>query len=156
MARMPSLWTEEPRWMADPGSLFGRELKDFFKGFDQPRWPFAEGGKALPPVNIAETKEALEISVELPGVSENEVKVTLENQRLTISGEKKSEKENKDKNWHVMERSYGSFQRMVALPFEPATDAVDATFDKGVLHVTVRKPTEVVQKSKEIPVRPQG
>lgn len=156
MARLPSLWTEEPRWFVDPASLFGRDyVRDLFRGLEPARWPSAEGtGKSLPPVNVAETKDALEISVELPGVSENEVKVSLDHQRLTISGEKRNESESTEKNWHVVERSYGAFQRSVALPFEPAADAIDARFDKGVLRVTIRKPSEVVQKSKDIPIKP--
>jgi HSP20 family protein len=155
MARMPSLWTED-KWVTDPMSFFSRDLRDFFRSPEGARWAVPETGKTLPPVNIAETKDALEIAVELPGVSENEVKVTLDHERLTISGEKKNESESKDRNWHVLERSYGSFQRVVALPFEPAGDAVEARFDKGVLHVTVKKPTEVTQKSREIPVKPSA
>jgi HSP20 family protein len=156
MARLPSLWTDDPRWITDPMSLFGRDFRDLLRHNELARWAGGEGDKALPPVNISETKDAIEIAVELPGVSESEVKVTLDHQRLTIAGEKRNESEKKDRNWHVVERSYGSFQRTVALPFEPAGDAVEASFDKGVLRVTVRKPNEVVQKSKEIPVKPAG
>jgi HSP20 family protein len=159
MARLPSLWTEEPRWFVDPASLFGRDnyARDLFKGLEQARWPLPDpSAKGLPPVNVAETKEALEISVELPGVSENDVKVSLDHQRLTIAGEKRNESESTEKNWHVVERSYGAFQRSVALPFEPAADAIDARFDKGVLRVTIRKPSEVVQKSKDIPIKPSA
>jgi HSP20 family molecular chaperone IbpA len=59
---------------------------------------------------------------------------------MVISGEKKSESEKKEKSWHVVERSYGSFRRVVPLTFVPEPDKIKATFDKGVLHVSVRKP----------------
>ncbi|MFO1149004.1 MAG: Hsp20/alpha crystallin family protein [Alsobacter sp.] len=155
MARIPSLWTED-KWVTDPMSFFSRDLRDLFRNPEAARWAVPETGRTLPPVNIAETKDALEIAVELPGVAETDVRVTLDHQRLTIAGEKKTERESTEKNWHVVERSSGAFQRVVALPFEPAADAVEARFDKGVLHVTVKKPTEVVQKSREIPVKPSA
>ena len=66
--------------------------------------------------------------------------------RLIISGEKKSETEQKDKDWQVVERSYGAFHRSIALPFEPGDDAVTAHFDKGVLRLAVKKPPEIAAK----------
>jgi HSP20 family protein len=72
---------------------------------------------------------------------------------LVISGEKKEESTKDEKDWHVEERSYGSFYRAMALPFTPEDDAVEAHLDKGVLHVVVRKPTTLAQKTKTIEIK---
>ena len=95
----------------DPfGSLF-REVQKTFEDFSQ-RGPFAQFGSDIPSpkVDIAESKDAIEVTAELPGVDEKDLDVTLANGMLTIRGEKKSarDEQDKDKNWHVVERSYGS------------------------------------------------
>ena len=89
---------------------------------------------------------------DLPGVDEKDVEVVLSDGRLTIKGEKKLEKEEKKQDYYLHERSYGSFARSVALPFEADPDQVKASFAKGVLTVTVPKPPEVKAKQKKIPI----
>ena len=69
-----------------------------------------------------------------------------------VSGEKKMESKKEEKDWHVMERRFGSFYRSVQLPFEPATEAIAAHYAKGVLHLTVQKPAAKVKTAKTIPV----
>src|SRR5258707_14084044 len=78
--------------------------------------------------------------------------VTLTNGMLTVRGEKRTERDeqDKDKNWHVMECSYGSFSRAIPLPFDPDPAKVEAKFDKGVLHIHLPKPAGVGQKQKKI------
>jgi HSP20 family protein len=78
--------------------------------------------------------------------------VVLSQGRLTIKGEKKQEKEEKKKDYHLVERSYGSFTRPIPLPFEAAADQITASFAKGVLTVTVPKPPEVKAKERKIPI----
>jgi HSP20 family protein len=76
----------------------------------------------LPPkIDVAESKDAIEVTAELPGVDEKDVDISLADDVLTIRGDKKTEREeqDKDKNWHVVERSYGSFSRAIPLPFDP-------------------------------------
>src|SRR5215470_9736469 len=102
----------------DPfGSLF-REVQKTFENFSQ-RTPFARfNSDALSPkVDIAESKDAIDVTAELPGVDEKDLDVTLTNGLLTVRGEKKTERDeqDKDKNWHVVERSYGSFSRAIPL-----------------------------------------
>ena len=138
----------------DPFEGFRREFDDLMRDFAR-QAPIAWGGAetmALPALDIAETKEAVEISAELPGVAETEVELTVEGHALVIAGEKKSEKETKDKAWNVVERSYGSFRRVVPLAFAPDPDKVHASFDKGVLHVSVGKPAEMVAKKVSVPI----
>jgi HSP20 family protein len=95
------------------------------------------------------------VTAELPGVDEKDVDVTLEQDVLTIRGEKKTarDEQNKDKNWHVVERSYGSFSRAIPLPFDPDPAKVEAKFDKGVLHIHLPKPAEVAKKQQKIEVK---
>lgn len=105
----------------------------------------------LPSANVSETKENLCISIELPGLDEKDVNVSISGDLLTIKGEKKTEKEETDEHHHYVERYSGSFQRSFRMPVNIKTDNVDATFDKGVLKITLPK-TEEAQK-KEIKIR---
>ena len=88
------------------------------------------------------------MTAELPGVDDKDLDVTLANGMLTVRGEKRTERheQDKDKNWQVLERSYGSFSRTFPLPFDPDPAKVEAKFDKGVLRVRLPKPAEVAQK----------
>ena len=106
----------------------------------------------VPAMNIAETENAIEATLEIPGVEEKDIKVRVEGDRLIVSGEKNMETKREDKDWHVMERRFGSFYRTVLLPFEPATDGITAHYEKGVLHLTVQKPAAKVTTAKTIPV----
>jgi Hsp20/alpha crystallin family len=83
---------------------------------------------------LPRVKDAIDLTAELPGAEEKDVDVTLADGMLTIRGEKKTERDeqDKDKNWHVVERSYGSFSRIIPLPFDPDPGKVEAKFDKGV------------------------
>jgi HSP20 family protein len=107
----------------------------------------------VPAMNIAETENAIEATLEIPGVEEKDIKVRVEGDRLIVSGEKAMETRKEDKDWHVMERRFGSFYRAMVLPFEPATDAISAHYDKGVLHLTVQKPAARTTTAKTIPVQ---
>lgn len=146
--RLPSLWSRPD---LDPFRSLRREMEDAFRGFES--LPTLSVGARAPAVNVAETPNAVEITAELPGVEEKDIKLGLEGNRLTISGEKKQENEREEKDWHVEERSYGSFYRSMTLPFTPADGAVEAHLDKGVLHVTVKKPAEAASGAKTIEIK---
>jgi HSP20 family protein len=108
-----------------------------------------------PKVDVAETKDAIEVTAELPGVDEKDLEVTLADGVLTVRGEKKTarDEQDKDKNWHVVERSYGSFSRAIPLPFDPDPAKVEAKFDKRVLHIHLPKPAEVAKKQQKIEIK---
>jgi HSP20 family protein len=110
-----------------------------------------------PKVDIAESKDAIEVTAELPGVDEKDLDVTLANGMLTIRGEKKTARDEQDKdknkNWHLVERSYGSFSRAIPLPFDPDPAKIEAKFDKGVLHIHLPKPPEVAKKQQKIEIK---
>ena len=147
--RLPSLWSRQD---IDPFRSLRREMEDAFRIFDTGLPTLSVGAKA-PAINVAETVNAIEVTAELPGVEEKDIKVGLEGNRLTIAGEKKEESQRDEKEWHVEERSYGSFYRSMSLPFTPADGAVEAHLDKGVLHVTVKKPAEAANAAKTIEIQ---
>jgi HSP20 family protein len=155
---LPSLWSGDFQSVADPLSSFRRDMQEMFGSLER-RLPYLSGDGAMasfPTMDMSETKDSVELMAELPGVSDKDVSVTLDRDRLIISGEKKKEIERKDQNWHYLERNFGSFHRTIPLNFEPDANAVDARFEKGILHVTVKKPAEIAAKAKTIPVRTGG
>jgi HSP20 family protein len=154
MSLLPSLRIRNQN-LADPFAAIRRELDSFFADYPA----LAEVGAKIPALNIAETKDAVEITIELPGVDEKDINVSLDGNRLVISGEKKQESDHTEKEWRLIERSYGAFHRAIALPFEPKEAAIEAHFDKGVLHVKVNKPAEVAKETKKIEIKagpPEG
>jgi HSP20 family protein len=110
-----------------------------------------EGREWLPSLDVSETKNDLVIKAELPGMDPKDIDISLGNGFLTIKGEKKQEKEEKDENYHLIERSYGSFTRSVRLPREVQSDKITASFKNGVLRVTLPKSEEA--KKKEIKIK---
>ena len=147
---LPRLWTSSQE--LDPFRAMRRELENMFRAFDQSS-SSPNSGAGAPPISVAETKDAIEVTAELPGVDEKDIKVSLDENQLVISGEKKVESTREEKDWHVEERSYGSFYRSMSLPFEPEDGAVDAHFDKGVLRLTIRKPAKATKITKTINVK---
>jgi HSP20 family protein len=147
---LPRLWTANQE--LDPFRFMQREIANAFRAFDQkPSFPGI--GAGVPAVNVAETNDAFEVTAELPGVDEKDINVSLDDNQLVISGEKKAESTKEEKDWHVEERSYGSFYRSMSLPFEPEDGAIEAHFDKGVLHLKIKKPAKAVKASKTIDIK---
>jgi len=107
----------------------------------------------IPAVDLVEKDDEYVAKIELPGVSKDEVKITLQDNLLTIRGEKKEEKETKESNYHRIERSYGSFQRSFTLPTSVKNDKVDAQYKDGILTVTLPKAEEAKRKQIEVKVR---
>ncbi len=105
-----------------------------------------------PDVDITETDTAYLIKGEIPGVNKEDVKVNIENGMLTMSGERKQEKEEKGKKFHRIERSYGSFMRSFRLPDNIDESAVKAEFKDGMLNVTLPKSAQAKPKSTNITV----
>lgn len=127
-----------------------RLFDDFTRGF--PAMPaFGNGGAGLvPSIDVTETDKEIEITAELPGLEEKDVQINVADNLLTIRGEKKAEKEEKDKNYRLVERSYGSFERTLELPDGINADAIKASIAKGVLKVTVPKPAPAQAKKIEV------
>jgi HSP20 family protein len=152
MNLLPRLWTTSQELTSDPFRAMRREMENALRTFDQTS-SSSDIGAGVPAINVAETKDAFEVTAELPGVDEKDIKVSLDDNQLVISGEKKAESTKQEKDWHVEERSYGSFYRSMSLPFEPEDGAVDAHFDKGVLHLTIKKPAKAIKTTKTIDIK---
>ncbi|MEM9472854.1 MAG: Hsp20/alpha crystallin family protein [Pseudomonadota bacterium] len=152
---LPSLWKTQ-NWPGMFGSLHD-EIDRVFHDFTQSvgLTPGRTNGNALmsPVINVAETDKALEITAELPGVDQEDVNVTVTDNRLTILAEKKAEEEDKSKDYHVVERSYGRFTRSMSLPFGVDPDKVDAQFKNGILTVVLPKPPEVTAKTHKVKIK---
>lgn len=127
-----------------------RLFDDFTRGF--PSLSMGNGGMTamVPTMDVAETDKEIEITAELPGLEEKDVQINVADNILTIRGEKKAEKEQKDKNYRLIERSYGSFERSLELPEGFNADAIKASIDKGVLKVVVPKPAPAQTKKIEV------
>jgi len=106
-----------------------------------------------PAVDVTEDDKGFKISAELPGLDEKDIDVSVTGDVLTIKGEKRQEKEAKDKNWYVSERSYGSFQRAFTLPDGVDRNKIAASFSKGVLTVTLPKSAEAQKQQQKIEVK---
>jgi HSP20 family protein len=120
--------------------------------FDDASVRSLNGRAFTPAVSVSETPDALVVSAELPGLSEKDVNVEIENGVLTISGEKTEERTEGDesRSYHVWERSYGSFRRAFALPRGVTGGEAKATFDKGVLEIRIAKAPEAKSRKIEI------
>lgn len=117
----------------------------FFAGDD---WTRAEG----PSFEVSESDEELRVKAELPGIDEKDVEVTVENGMLLVKGEKRSERDEKRRRYHVSEVSYGSFERSIPLPAGADVDAAKASFDKGVLTLVLPKRQVAESSAKRIPL----
>jgi len=127
-------------------SLFGRRLPTpdgREEAFGLTEW--------MPPVDISEDDKEYILKAELPGMSKEDVKVTVENGVLSMTGERKAEKEAQDKRYHRIERSYGSFIRSFTLPEGTVTDKISAEFKDGVLKLHL--PKDEKAKSKTVDVK---
>jgi HSP20 family protein len=108
-------------------------------------------GRILPTLDLSETDNAIQIRADVPGMKAEDIDIQLNNGVLTISGERKEEKEEKGKTFHRVERRHGSFSRSLTLPAAVAEDKVDAQYRDGVLTVSLQKSEEA--KSKKIKVK---
>ena len=133
-----------------------RVFDSYFRGWPSLRgFDFAPAFSRMdvsPKVDIGETDSAYEIAVELPGMDDEDVEVSLRDDLLTISGEKKTEREEKEKDYFLSERSYGAFKRSFRLPAEVEADKIKAELEKGVLTVTLPKSATAKSKQQKIEI----
>lgn len=121
--------------------------------FGETSFPMYSSQEWMPTIDISEAKDKLIIKAELPGMDVKDVSVTVSGDLLTIKGEKKQEEEKKDEHFYCCESYHGSFQRSIRLPVNVTTEKVDATFDKGILKVTLPKTEEAKKKEIKIKVK---
>lgn len=150
----------------EPGYPFFRLRDDVDRVFDRffGTWPALRGfeggdGGAMqmtPRVDVSETEKAYEITAEMPGLTDKDVEVTLRDDLLTISGEKKTEREEKKKDYHLTERSYGSFQRSFRLPAEVEAEKIEAEMQDGVMSITLPKSPASQAKLRKVKISKRG
>jgi HSP20 family protein len=152
-AMIGTLVKREPRSLSSwlrPRSAF-RELEEMladFVGTEPEAW-FT--GQMVPSLDLSETDAAVEVRMDLPGIKPADIDIQINGNLLTVSGERKEEKEEKGKTFHRVERRSGSFSRSVTLPCAVLEAKVDAKYDKGVLSISMPKAEEA--KAHRIPVK---
>ena len=120
---------------------------------DFPNFGFNVSDSFSPKIDVSEDKNNIVVTAEIPGVKKDNIKITLQDNILTVEGEKKKEKEEKDKNFYRSERSYGSFKRSFTLPVEVDSEKVEAKFEDGMLHITLKKLEQKVKTEKVIELK---
>lgn len=141
-------------WRALRGEM-DRMFDRFARGFSFPIFePFTSRDLEMAPaVDFGEDDKAYTVSAELPGIEEKDIDVNVSHGVLTLRGEKKHEREEKNKNYYLSERSFGSFERSFTLPDDVDEDKIAAAFSKGVLTVTLPKIAEAQKPQKKIEVK---
>ena len=127
-------------------STLDRVFQDFNRGSDE----LMTSGTFVPPVDIYEDEHGITLKMEVPGVPQENLNINLENSTLTVSGERKLEKNEKEENFHRIERRYGSFVRSFTLPNTVDSEKVNANYDNGILSIQLAKKAEA--KPKQIKV----
>ena len=152
-ATAPDIWQS---FRGEMDLLFDRfGFPSLRRVFDiEPSWRSASSfGLSAPAIDMSEDERAYKISAELPGIDAKDIEVSVSGDTLVLKGEKRQEKEEKDKNYYFSERSYGSFQRSFQLPSSVDRNKVAADFSKGVLTITLPKTAEAKKPVKKIEVR---
>ena len=149
-----------PSRYQDPFQSFRSEVDRLFDSFlgglpslTSFRQGFPSGPGMTPTLDIKENEKEITVKADLPGMDEKDINLTIHNGLLSLRGEKKSEHTDQRDNYHVMERSYGSFQRSIRLPETIDEDKAEARFDKGVLTITLPKRPETVSAQKKIQIK---
>ncbi len=132
------------RWepLRELGSLQNEMNRLFNNVFDAPAGNGGTMRRWMPAMDLVETDDHFVLRADLPGLSEDDIKIELEDGTLTVSGDRKAEHESKNEGYYRVERAFGSFSRSLTLPQGVDPEAVTASFDRGVLEVRVRKPEQ--------------
>ena len=145
------------RWepMRELSSLRNEMDRLFNTVFDTPS---ASGGmrRWVPAMDLVETPEHFVLRADLPGLGQDDVKIEIEDNVLTVSGERKAEHDSREEGFYRMERAFGAFSRSLTLPKGVNADAVAASFDRGVLEVHIPKPEQAKPRRIEISVTGNG
>ena len=149
-----------PSRYQDPFQSFRSEMDRLFDSFlggapslTSLRQGFPGAQVMTPTLDVKENEKEIVVKADLPGMDEKDINLTVHNGVLSLRGEKKSEHTDERENYHVMERSYGSFQRSIRLPDTIDEDKAEARFDKGVLTITLPKRPETVSAQKKIEIK---
>jgi HSP20 family protein len=135
----------------DPFAQMRAEMDRLFVGFFGTPVQ-SQAIQLTPSIDVRENEKEIAIDAELPGMNENDVQVVVRDGVLSLKGEKKSERDEKKDTYHLVERSYGSFERLFRLPESVNEEQIKADFNNGVLHVVIPKRPEAVKAEKKISI----
>src|SRR5437764_2154071 len=133
---------------------FQNQINRIFQYYGRGSDELLTSGTFVPPVDVYEDEHNITLKLEVPGIEEKDLDIKLENNTLTVRGERNFEKEEKEENFHRIERRYGSFARSFTLPNTLDTDSVNASYENGVLRIELAKRAEA--KPKQIKVNIGG
>ena len=137
-------------WRGEIGRLRNEIERLYDRFFDSRPFHSADEGEWIPSVDVSETAREVIVKAEIPGMDAKDIHVSLEGEMLAIKGERKQERQEKEENFHRIERSYGSFYRSIRLPSEVDPDKVKATYKKGILKVNLAKTEKETGKKIEV------
>ena len=127
-----------------------RDLRTVEEEFDRLAGRAFSRDAWVPPLDVRESTDRFEVTLDLPGLEPDDVQVTFEDGMLTVTGKRQFESEESGDTWHRIERSFGTFARSVRLPQTADTEKIEATFDKGVLTVSVPKTEQARPRTIEV------
>ena len=148
-------WTKRNRLVGneDFWAPFGVTTKDWFRDvFDNDFFGIDRTAGFSPALDVSEDTNEYRVNLEVPGINPDDLDISLESGVLTVKGEKKDETEKKDKNYHRVERSYGSFTRSLKFPVDIDSEKIKADYRDGVLHISLPKAETAKQKRIEVKV----
>jgi HSP20 family protein len=134
-------------------SAMRKEIDHIFDEFGGRSSTSSASQSVAPRMSVSETEGSVEIATELPGVEEKDIEIALNEDVLTIKGEKRLERDEQNADYYRQERSFGRFARSITLPFEPDPKTVKTVFARGVLKITLPKSATVKQQTIRIPVK---
>jgi HSP20 family protein len=146
-AALPERWRNE-----DPFDVLHREINELLDVYHRGFGGLDRRMAGSPGFELSETEDEIRVKVELPGMDEKDISVELEEDMLTIRGERKDEKETKKRNYHVSKMSYGGYRQSIALPARVDREKSKARFKRGVLTLTLPKTEQAKTHQKRIPV----
>lgn len=157
MTKTPARVTARPVGFDRPASMMNwlrTEVDRFFDDFGGARsvFNFAPTAAPVPAIEFAENEKDYSVTAELPGMDEGDIDLTIADGVLTLSGEKKEERERNEKGLRLSERRYGSFERRFALPADANEANVSATFKRGVLSISIPKDEKIQARSRKIEI----
>ncbi|NWG45694.1 MAG: Hsp20/alpha crystallin family protein [Alphaproteobacteria bacterium] len=153
--------TEQPRpsrtrALADPFARLEEEMERLWQAWGVPRLGLGSGveeGRLLPTLDLSETEDAIEVKLDVPGLTEKDVEASVTGDLLTLKGHRSHEREEKGRTWHRTERGYGAFQRTVRLPCEVDESGLEARLRNGVLTVRLAKSDRARNEARTIPIK---
>ncbi len=160
---LPSIWrrSDSPAAREEDHPFFSlqrdmnRLFDSFFRDLDvSPTGPWETGMETFSPsIDVREDEKEIVVKAELPGVEDKDVEVLLSGNALTLKGEKREEKEEKEKGYYHMERRYGAFSRVIPLPEGVETEKAEASFKHGILTIRVPRKESAIETGKKIPIK---